>query len=242
MVKNVSFDVHAGEVFAIAGVAGNGQVEVADAIAGLTDMKSGRITLNGRDITEYSIRKRTREGIAYIPEDRHHFGLVMDFTLAENLGSRDYYKEPYCKNGFLNQEAFDENSEKLIEKYDIRSGQGKETKVRSMSGGNQQKAIIAREMEQDMPFIIFVQPTRGLDIGAIENIRKQIIAARDEGKAILLVSLELDEIMNCADTIAVIYNGEFQKIADAKTLTTSEVGEFMMGIKAKNKEQKNEQE
>jgi simple sugar transport system ATP-binding protein len=106
-----------------------------------------------------------------------------------------------------------------------------------MSGGNQQKAIIAREMEQDMPFIIFVQPTRGLDIGAIENIRKQIIAARDEGKAILLVSLELDEIMNCADTIAVIYNGEFQKIADAKTLTTSEVGEFMMGIKAKNKEQ-----
>ena len=123
--------------------------------------------------------------------------------------------------------------EKLIEKYDIRSGQGKETIVRSMSGGNQQKAIIAREMEQDMPFIIFVQPTRGLDIGAIENIRKQIIAARDEGKAILLVSLELDEIMNCADTIAVIYNGEFQKIADAKTLTTSEVGEFMMGIKAK---------
>lgn len=237
VVKNVSFDVHAGEVFAIAGVAVNGQVEVADAIAGLTDMKSGRITLNGRDITDYSIRKRTREGIAYIPEDRHHFGLVMDFTLAENLGSRDYYKEPYCKNGFLNQEAFDENSEKLIEKYDIRSGQGKETKVRSMSGGNQQKAIIAREMEQDMPFIIFVQPTRGLDIGAIENIRKQIIAARDEGKAILLVSLELDEIMNCADTIAVIYNGEFQKIADAKTLTTSEVGEFMMGIKAKNKEQ-----
>ena len=236
VVKNVTFDVHAGEVFAIAGVAGNGQVEVADAIAGLTEMKTGKITLNGRDITEYSIRKRTQEGIAYIPEDRHHFGLVMDFTLAENLGSRDYYKEPYCKNGFLNQEAFDENSEKLIEKYDIRSGQGKETIVRSMSGGNQQKAIIAREMEQDTPFIIFVQPTRGLDIGAIENIRKQIIAARDAGKAILLVSLELDEIMNCADTIGVIYNGEFQKIADAKTLTTNEVGEFMMGIKEKKEQ------
>ncbi len=231
VVKDVSFSIRGGEIFAIAGVAGNGQVEVADAIAGLLPISQGTVTLNGEDITHMGIRKRTMKGISYIPEDRHNFGLVMDFTLAENLASKNYYKEPFSKHGILDKAVFERNSEKLIEKYDIRSGQGNNTIVRSMSGGNQQKAIIAREVELDSPFMIFVQPTRGLDIGAIENIHRQMIEERDKGKAILLVSLELDEIMNCADTIGVIYNGELQKIADAKTLTANEVGEFMMGVK-----------
>ena len=221
VVKDVSLEVHSGEIVAIAGVAGNGQVEIADAIAGLVPVRSGKILLNGRDITNLSIRERTTEGISYIPEDRQNYGLVM---------------EPFCHKGVLDQKIFEDNSEKLIEKYDIRSGQGSKTVVRSMSGGNQQKAIIAREVEQDSSLMIFVQPTRGLDIGAIENIHKQIIAERDKGKAILLISLELDEIMNCADTIAVIYNGSIQKIAKASELTTNEVGEFMMGVKNKEKE------
>lgn len=232
-VNDVSFQVRAGEILAVAGVAGNGQVEIADAIAGLIPVESGKICLNGKDITQYSIRNRTIEGISYIPEDRQNYGLVMDFTLAENLALKDYYKEPYCHKGVLQERAFLENGEKQIAEYDIRSGQGNATVVRSMSGGNQQKAIIAREIELDSPLMIFVQPTRGLDIGAIENIHRQMIRERDKGKAILLISLELDEIMSCADTIAVIYNGQLQKIADARTLTTNEVGEFMMGVTQK---------
>lgn len=243
VVKDVSLTVREGEILAIAGVAGNGQVEIADAIAGLTDVKSGTVTLNGRDITDYSIRRRTASGISYIPEDRQNYGLVMDFTLSENLALKDYYKEPFCHKGILNRAAFETNSRRLIEKYDIRSGQGSSTVVRSMSGGNQQKAIIAREIELGSPLMIFVQPTRGLDIGAIENIHKQMIGERDKGRAILLISLELDEIMNCADTIAVIYNGQIQKIADARTLTTNEVGEFMMGVKREhNSDRKKEEE
>lgn len=232
VVKDVSFSIRGGEVFAIAGVSGNGQVEIADAIAGLEKAAKGSILLNGKDITHYSIRKRTLEGISYIPEDRQSFGLVLDFTLEENLALKDYFREPFSKKGILNQAEFDRYGEELIERYDIRSGQGIKTVVRSMSGGNQQKAIIGREIELQSPLMIFVQPTRGLDIGAIENIHRQIIKERDAGKAILLISLELDEIMNCADTIGVIYNGQIQKIADAKSLTTNEVGEFMMGVKS----------
>lgn len=232
VVKDVSFSIRGGEIFAIAGVSGNGQVEIADAIAGLEKAAEGSIILNGKDITNYSIRKRTLEGISYIPEDRQSFGLVLDFTLEENLALKDYFREPFSKKGILNQAEFDRYGEELIDRYDIRSGQGIKTIVRSMSGGNQQKAIIGREIELKSPLMIFVQPTRGLDIGAIENIHKQIIKERDSGKAILLISLELDEIMNCADTIGVIYNGRIQKIADAKSLTTNEVGEFMMGVKS----------
>ena len=236
VVKDVSFNIHGGEVFAIAGVAGNGQVEIADAIAGLMKTTSGSIWLNGKDITKTSIRKRTEEGISYIPEDRQSYGVVMNFTLQDNIALKNYYKEPFCHKGILKEATFSKYSSRLIEKYDIRSSQGNETIVRSMSGGNQQKAIIAREIEMESPLLIFVQPTRGLDIGAIENIHKQIIAERDKGKAILLISLELDEIMNCADTIGVIYNGSLQKIASANTLTTKEVGEFMMGVKGHNNE------
>ena len=234
VVKNVSFSVHGGEIFAIAGVSGNGQVEIADAIAGLMKAHSGQILLNGKDITEYSIRKRTLEGIAYIPEDRQTYGLILDFTLEDNLALKNYFKEPFSRKGILNKKEFETYGEKLIQEYDVRSGQGNRTQVRSMSGGNQQKAIIAREIQQDTPLLIFVQPTRGLDIGAIENIHKQILAERDKGKAILLISLELDEIMNLTDTIGVIYNGQIQKIADASTLTTKEVGQFMMGVKNEN--------
>lgn len=234
VVKNVSFEVRRGEIFAIAGVSGNGQVELADAIAGLMKVSSGRIFLNGKDITNESIRKRTEDGISYIPEDRQEYGLVLDFSLRDNLALKSYYKEPFSgKNGVLRTEEFEKYADRLIQEYDIRSGQGSSTQVRSMSGGNQQKAIVGREIELQSDLMIFVQPTRGLDIGAIENIHKQIIAERDKGKAILLISLELDEIMNCADTIGVIYNGAIEKIAPADTLTTNQVGEFMMGVKQK---------
>ncbi len=231
VVKDVSFAVRAGEIFAIAGVSGNGQVEIADAVAGMARAAEGTITLNGTDITHMDIRSRTDLGISYIPEDRQNMGLVLDFTLEDNLALKTYYKEPFCHKGILNHEAFSQNGQRLIEEYDIRSGQGKDTIVRSMSGGNQQKAIVAREIELASPLMIFVQPTRGLDIGAIENIHRQILAERDKGRAILLISLELDEIMGLADTIGVIFSGELLKIAPADTLTTNEVGQFMMGVK-----------
>ena len=230
VVKNVSFSIRSGEVFAIAGVSGNGQVEIADAIAGLMPVASGKITLNDKDITNMDIRDRTETGIAYIPEDRQAYGLVLDFSVAENAVLKDYFKPEFCEKGILKREKFNTYGNEMIEKYDIRSGQGVKTQVRSMSGGNQQKVIIAREIELDTPLIIFVQPTRGLDIGAIERIHEQILAERNKGKAILLISLELEEVMNCADTIGVIYNGEIKKIKEAKSLTTKEVGEYMMGV------------
>ncbi|MBS7402373.1 MAG: ABC transporter ATP-binding protein [Oscillospiraceae bacterium] len=232
VVKDVSFNIHAGEIFAIAGVSGNGQEEIADAVAGLLKM-SGKIVLDGEDITDKTVRERALAGISYIPQDRQEVGLVLDFDLAENLALRDYFKAPFCQKGILRREEFDKHAEKLISEFDIRSGQGTSTVVRSMSGGNQQKAIIAREIVQNSKLMIFVQPTRGLDIGAIENIHKQIIAERDKGRAVLLISLELDEIIALADTIGVMYNGEMQTIAPANTLTANQVGEYMMGVKSK---------
>jgi len=232
VVKHVSFGVRAGEVFAIAGVSGNGQVELADAIAGLDRAANGSITLSGVDITHYNIRKRTLEGISYIPEDRHNVGLILDFDLKDNLSLKTYHQEPFSHKGILDGEEIEKYSDSLIDKYDIRSGQRGRTILRSMSGGNQQKVIVAREIELGNPLMIFVQPTRGLDIGAIENIHKHILAQRDAGKAILLISLELDEVMELADTIGVIYNGELLKIADASELTPQEVGKYMMGVKS----------
>ena len=230
VVKNASFAIRSGEILVIAGVSGNGQVELADAIAGLLPAAEGHIILNGEDITHKNIRKRIDSGIAYIPEDRQKYGLILDFQLEENFPLKSYYQQPFSKNGILQKKKFTTFGEKLIEQYEIRSGQGNKTIVRSMSGGNQQKAIIAREVEKNADLVIFVQPTRGLDIGAIENIHKQIIAEREKGKAILLISLELDEVMNLADTIAVIYSGEILKVADAKNLSVKQVGEFMMGV------------
>lgn len=230
VVKDVSFSIHEGEIFAVAGVSGNGQEELADAIAGMVKTAGGKIYLAGQDITQMPIRKRNESGVAYIPADRHATGMVMDFTLSENLLLKNYYKPPYCVHGWLKRDRFDKKSSELIEKYDIRCGQGCDTIVRSMSGGNQQKAIIAREIDQNAKVILFVQPTRGLDIGAIENIHRQILEQRSKGKAILLISLELEEVMKLADTIGVIYSGELLKTAPAESLTVNQVGNYMMGV------------
>ncbi|MFI3251112.1 MAG: ABC transporter ATP-binding protein [Eubacteriales bacterium] len=232
VVKDVSFTVHAGEIFAIAGVSGNGQVEIADAIFGMAQAESGTILLNREDITQLSIRERTQAGISYVPEDRQVHGLVLELDLKTNLASKSYYKEPFSKKHILQQSEFEQFSEKMIKDYDIRCAQGGSTTVRAMSGGNQQKAIIAREVENPSDLMIVVQPTRGLDIGAIENIHRQIVEERDKGRAILLISLELDEVMDCTDTIGVIYSGEMQEIAAADSLTHNQVGEFMMGVKS----------
>jgi simple sugar transport system ATP-binding protein len=231
-VKHVSFSVRRGEIFAIAGVFGNGQTEIADAVAGLVKPYRGRILFKGKDITTEKIRGRIEAGISYIPEDRQNYGLVLDFSLADNLAVKSYYRFPFSEHGVLREKGFREFAERLIEKYDIRSGQGAAAIVRSMSGGNQQKAIVAREISLGSDLLIFVQPTRGLDIGAIENIRRQILEERDRGKAILLISLELDEVMSLADTIAVIYNGELLKVSPAAELDTRQVGEYMMGVRS----------
>ena len=230
-VKNVSFEIHAGEVFAVAGVSGNGQNELADAIAGLMPCSLGSITLNGQDITGAGVRDRITSGIAYIPEDRHNVGLVLDFTLRDNFPLRQYYSPAFSRKGVISEHAFNDYGSKLIENYDVRSSQGGATITRSMSGGNQQKAIIAREVNMKTPLIIFMQPTRGLDAGAVMNIHRQIVKERDRGAAVLLISLDLDEIMDCADTIAVIYNGSINKIAPAGELTVDDIGLYMMGVK-----------
>lgn len=231
VVRDVSFSIRSGEIFAIAGVSGNGQTQIADAITGMLPVSSGTITLDGNVITRMPIRTRAREGISYIPEDRQGMGVVMDFSLQENLALREYNRSPFSKKGILQFDRFREYADQLIGRYDIRSGQGAKTQMRSMSGGNQQKAIIGREIEEHAKLIIFVQPTRGLDIGAIENIHRQILDERSRGAAILLISLELDEIMKLADTIGVIYNGELLKTAPAEEMTSQEVGRYMMGVK-----------
>jgi simple sugar transport system ATP-binding protein len=231
VVKDVSFSIRGGEIFAIAGVSGNGQIEIADAIAGLVKPYRGRIRLKGRDITSDHIRRRIEEGISYIPEDRQRYGLILDFTLADNLGIKKYYQSPFSEGGVLREEGFRGFADELIRDFDIRSGQGGKTITRSMSGGNQQKAIVAREIALKSDLMIFVQPTRGLDIGAIENIQKQILDERDKGKAVLLISLELEEVLSLADTIGVIFNGKLLNIAPADILSAHEVGEYMMGVK-----------
>ncbi len=231
VVKNVSFSIRSGEIFAIAGVSGNGQTQIADAVAGLEVASEGAILLNGKQITHDSIRSRAQAGISYIPEDRQSTGLVLDFALSDNLALRQYPKKPYSDHGILNFGRIRENAVTLIDRYDIRSGQGPKTIVRSMSGGNMQKVIVAREIEEHSDLIIFVQPTRGMDIGAIENIHRYILDERDRGAAILLISLELGEVMDLADTIGVIFSGEMLKIAPAREMTRYEVGRYMMGVK-----------
>lgn len=230
-IDDVSFSVREGEVFAIAGVDGNGQSELMDAIAGLVKASEGRITLDGRDITRLDVRGRVELGMSYVPEDRQATGLLLDFSLDDNLTLRQYYKEPFNRRGVLSESAAHEYGEKLIERYDIRSGRGGRTIVRSMSGGNQQKAIVAREIELGKRLLIFVQPTRGLDIGATRAIHEHIIAQRAEGRAILLVSLELEEIIALADTIGVIYEGRINRIARAKDISIEEMGEYMTGVR-----------
>ena len=231
-VKNVSFNVRAGEIVCIAGIDGNGQTELVYGLTGLEPVKSGTIKLNGNDITKASIRKRNNSGMSHIPEDRHKHGLVLDYSLEYNLILQTYFTNRFTgKAGFLKRKPIREYSNRLIELYDIRSGQGSVTTARSMSGGNQQKAIIAREVDKNPDLLIAVQPTRGLDVGAIENIHKQLIAQRDAGKACLLVSLELDEVMDVPDRILVMYEGEIVGELDPKTTNENELGLYMAGAK-----------
>ena len=235
-VKDVSFTVRAGEIVCIAGIDGNGQSELVHAITGLEKAAKGKVVLRGEDVTTAPIRKRSQAGMAHIPEDRHKHGLILDNTLEQNLVLQRYYEPQFQKNGFIRFDAVRAYAENLIEQYDVRSGQGPVTVARSMSGGNQQKAIIAREIDRDLPLIIAVQPTRGLDVGAIEYIHHQLVAARDAGKAVLLVSLELDEVMNLSDRILVMYEGEIVGELDPKETTVQELGLYMAGAKRQEKE------
>ena len=231
-VKNVSFKVRAGEIVCIAGIDGNGQTELVYGITGLEPVKSGTVKLNGVDITKASIRKRSVSGMSHIPEDRHKHGLVLDYSLEDNLILQTYFKRDFTNAaGFLRRNNIREYANRLIEMYDIRSGQGPVTKARSMSGGNQQKAIVAREIDKNPDLLVAVQPTRGLDVGAIEYIHKQLINHRDQGHACLLVSLELDEVMDVSDRILVMYEGEIVGELDPKTTTQEELGLYMAGAK-----------
>ena len=231
-VKNVSFKVRAGEIVCIAGIDGNGQTELVSGITGLEPVKSGTVKLQGRDITKASIRERSVSGMSHIPEDRHKHGLVLDYSLEYNLILQTYFSPEFTtKAGFLKRGPIREYAERLIESYDIRSGQGPITAARSMSGGNQQKAIIAREVDKKPELLVAVQPTRGLDVGAIESVHKQLIAQRDAGKACLLVSLELDEVMDVPDRILVMYEGEIVGELDPKKTTQEELGLYMAGAK-----------
>ncbi len=230
-VKDVSLQVRAGEIVCIAGIDGNGQTEFVYGLTGLEPVESGKISLCGRDITNLSIRKRN-ENMSHIPEDRHKYGLVLDYTLEDNIVLERYFEPQFVsKAGFLNRKNIRAYAEKLIAQYDVRSGQGPVTIARSMSGGNQQKAIIAREIDKDPQLLVAVQPTRGLDVGAIEYIHHQLVQQRDAGKAVLLVSLELEEVMSVPDRILVMYEGELVGELDPKTTTVEELGLYMAGAR-----------
>jgi len=235
-VKGVSFQARAGEIVCIAGIDGNGQTELVYGLTGLEPLKAGKITLEGQDITHASIRKRSTMGMSHIPEDRHKHGLVLDYTLEDNMVLQRYFEPQFVNSaGFLKRKAIREYAARLIGQYDVRSGQGPVTVARSMSGGNQQKAIIAREIDKNPELLIAVQPTRGLDVGAIEYIHRQIVAQRDAGKAVLLVSLELDEVMALSDRILVMYEGEIVGELDPKATTVEELGLYMAGAKREGK-------
>ncbi len=238
-VKNVSFDIRQGEIVCLAGIDGNGQTEFVHALTGLEIPSGGTIKLVNKDITKASIRQRSVEGMSHIPEDRHKHGLILDYKLEENLVLQRYWEPQFQKGGFIKFDAVRDYAEKLIDKFDIRSGQGPITPARSMSGGNQQKAIIAREIDKKHDLLVAVQPTRGLDVGAIEYVHKQLVERRDAGKAVLLVSLELDEVMNVSDRILVIYEGEIVGELDPKSTTVQELGLYMSGAKRDIKENDN---
>ena len=234
-VKDVSFRVRAGEIVCIAGIDGNGQTELIHGLTGLDKITGGSVTLCGETITHASIRRRGRN-MSHIPEDRHKHGLVLDFTLEQNMVLQRYKEPQFQHGGFIRRDAVRAYADRLIEQFDVRSGQGAVTIARSMSGGNQQKAIIAREVDRDKPLIIAVQPTRGLDVGAIEYIHKQLVAQRDAGKAVLLVSLELDEVMSLSDRILVMYEGQIVGELDPKQTTVQELGLYMSGAKRSGKD------
>ena len=233
-VHNVSLDVHRGEIVCIAGIDGNGQSEFVYGLTGLRNLTGGRIVLDGEDITHLNIKKRGKN-MSHIPEDRHKHGLVLDNTLEQNMVLQRFNEPPFAKAGFIQFKEVRKYSDRLIEQFDVRSGQGSITVARSMSGGNQQKAIIARELDRNKDLVIAVQPTRGLDVGAIEYIHSQLVKERDEGKAVLLVSLELEEVMSLSDRILVMYEGEIVGELDPKNTTAQELGLYMAGARRQGK-------
>ena len=234
-VDDVSFSVRKGEIVCVAGIDGNGQSELIYGLTGLDKSSGGKVTLCGEDITHASIAHRGKN-MSHIPEDRHKYGLVLDFTLEQNMVLQRFQEPQFEKAGFINNAAVREYADELIDKFDVRSGQGAVTVARSMSGGNQQKAIIAREIDRDKPLIVAVQPNRGLDVGAIEYIHSQLVSERDKGKAILLVSLELDEVMSLSDRILVMFEGKIVGEFDPKKITVQELGLYMAGAKRAGKE------
>ena len=231
LVSNVTFQVRKGEIVCVAGIDGNGQTELIHAITGLAEMSEGTVLLNGEDVTKKSIRYKNTHGLSHIPEDRHKHGLVLDYNLGYNLVLQQYFEKDFQKYSFLKNDSIYDYSDKLIENYDIRSSEGAYTSARSMSGGNQQKAIVAREVSRDHDILLAVQPTRGLDVGAIEYIHRELIKQRDAGAAILLVSLELDEVMNLSDRILVMFEGSIVADLDPKKVTVQELGLYMAGSK-----------
>ncbi len=230
-LRDFSIELRAGEILGIAGVEGNGQTELIEALTGLRKIEGGTILLKGKNITRLSIRERIQSGMAHIPEDRQKRGLVLDYSIEQNMILETHREEPYSKHGFLNKGAIRAHAEKIIAAFDVRSSEGASTKARTMSGGNQQKAIIGREFDLDPELLIAVQPTRGLDIGSIVYIHQRLVEQRDSGKAVLLVSLELDEILDLSDRIAVISHGELVGIVDADKTNEREVGLMMTGVK-----------
>lgn len=230
-LKNFSLDIRAGEIVGIAGVEGNGQTELVEALTGMRNVESGNIIFKGKNIVKDSIRKRIDDGMAHIPEDRHKRGLILDYTMEDNMVLKAYKNKPFSKHGLINRAKISEYAQKIIETFDVRSGEGGKSIARSLSGGNQQKGVIGREIESDPDFLIAVQPTRGLDVGSIEYIHKRLVEQRDLGKAVLLVSLELDEVLNVSDRIAVVNNGELIGIVNANETNENEVGLMMAGIK-----------
>jgi simple sugar transport system ATP-binding protein len=236
-VKNLSLQVRAGEIVGLAGVDGNGQSELVSAITGLLPVHEGHILLGGKDITHDSIRQRIVDGIGHVPEDRHRHGLVLDFRVDENIVLKTYDLAPNSSRwGILNFPAIAKKGKELIEEFDIRAGQGAATKAKNMSGGNQQKAIIAREIDLSPRLLVVAQPTRGLDVGAIEYIHKRIVAERDKGRAVLLVSFELDEIMNLCDRIAAISKGEIVGLVEASQAEERAIGAMMAGVRSKDRQ------
>jgi len=228
-VKALNLSVGKGEIVGIAGIDGNGQSELIEAITGLRPVKSGSVKLNGKDITNLTPRKITESGIGHIPQDRHKYGLVLDFPIGHNIALQTYYKAPFAKNGIMDYKKISEKARQVMEEFDVRSGSGEHTPARALSGGNQQKAIIGREVDRNPDLLIAALPTRGLDVGAIEYIHQRLIEQRDKGKAVLLISFELDEIMNVSDRIAVIYDGQIVDTLNPKETNEQELGLLMAG-------------
>ena len=228
-VKGLNLEVKAGEVVGIAGIDGNGQSELLQAIAGMRKVESGTIEINGKDMTNLRPRQITENSMGHVPEDRHRYGLVLPMTLSENIALQTYYKEPLSKNGLLNYGEINTHARKLIEEFDVRTP-SELVPASALSGGNQQKAIIAREIDRDPDLLMVSQPTRGLDVGAIEYIHKRLIEQRDNGKGVLVVSFELDEILNVSDRIAVMFEGNITGIVDAKETNEQELGLLMAGV------------